>query len=117
MQKINEHSISSRRVSIKKLVTMSLKFHNLNKLVEQKLGLSLVQYHFLNTLKDMPACSPLLLSKAVGMHPSSLTQSMKRLSKKELLFVGEDPKDSRKKILTLTYKGHKALELFESKIS
>ncbi len=116
MQKVIAESENNTQNSVRRLVMMSLKFHNLNKLVEQRLGISLVQYHFLNTLRDMPATSPLLLARAVGMHPSTLTQSTKRLSKRGLIFVGEDLKDSRKKILSLTSKGNKALGLFESQI-
>lgn len=116
MQKVNEIKIEIGHKSIGDLVTMSLIFHNLNKMVEQRLGISLVQYHFLNTLRDMPACSPMLLAKAVGMHPSTLTQSLKRLQKKGFIFVSDAPKDSRKKILSLTRPGNSALVSFESQI-
>jgi len=94
---------------------MSLAFHNLNKAVEAELGLSLVQYHLLFHLRDMPGISPQSLAKAVGMHASTLTQSLKRLGKKEFLFVGEDPRDSRKKIITLTRLGKAAIDRFEGK--
>lgn len=95
-----------------KLVRMNLAFHNLNKGAENKLGLSLVQHHLLITLRDMPGCSPQALAEAAGMHPSTLTQSLKRLKKKNAIFVGEDPKDSRKKILSLTRIGHKLIVHF-----
>ncbi|MBI2519974.1 MAG: MarR family transcriptional regulator [Bdellovibrio sp.] len=101
---------------IAQLVRESLSFHNLNKVAEIKLGLSLVQYYFLVTLRDMPGCSPQELAKAIGMHPSTLTQSMKRLQKKEAIFVGEDPKDSRKKILSMTRKGSEQLKRFSKGI-
>lgn len=98
---------------VARLVKMSLAFHNLNKAVEGGLGLSLVQYHLLSHLKDMPGGSPQSLAKVVGMHPSTLTQSLKRLRKREFLFVGEDPRDSRKKMVTLTSAGKAAIDRFE----
>lgn len=102
---------------ISRLVKTSLVFHNINKLAESQLGLSLVQYHVLHMLRDMPCSSLQRLATLVGMHPSTLTQTMKRLVKKDYLFVSEDPKDSRKKILTLTLPGHNGLKRFEAGIN
>ena len=101
---------------IAQLVRGSLAFHNLNKTAETKLGLSLVQYYLLSTLRDMPGCSPQKLAETLGMHPSTLTQSLKRLQKKESIFVGEDSKDSRKKILTMTRNGSERLKTFSAGI-
>ncbi|MGK5081806.1 MarR family transcriptional regulator [Bdellovibrionota bacterium FG-1] len=98
------------------LVRMSLAFHNLNKSAENKLSLSLVQYHLLATLRDMPGCSPQKLADAVGMHPSTLTQSLKRLLRKGAIFIGEDPKDSRKRILGMTRTGSELLYHFSQGI-
>ncbi len=103
----------SNRAKIAKLVNMSLAFHNLNKTAEVQLGLSLVQFHLLACIKDLPASSPQEIAKLAGIHPSSLTQSMKRLEKRGLLYIGEDPRDSRKKILSLTLKGKSALDAFD----
>ena len=50
------------------------------------------------------------------MHPSTLTQSLKRLLKKDAVFVGEDPKDSRKKIVSLSRKGCALLARFSEGI-
>ncbi|MEK6704264.1 MAG: MarR family transcriptional regulator [Bdellovibrionota bacterium] len=94
---------------VAQLVKMSLVFHNLNKEAEARFGLSLVQYHLLVTLRDMPGCSQQKLADAAGMHPSTLTQSLKRLQRKRAVFVGEDPKDSRKKILSMTRSGRELL--------
>ncbi len=101
---------------VARLVRMSLAFHNLNKTAEANLGLSLVQFHLLTIVKDMPACSPQKLAEAAGMHPSSLTQSLKRLQKKDVVFVAEDPKDSRKKIVSMTRQGMEHLDRFSSGI-
>lgn len=97
---------------IARLIKISLAFHQLNKGAEMRFGLSLVQYHLLVTLRDMPGCSPQRLAEALGMHPSTLTQSIKRLHRKGALFISEDPKDSRKKILTLTRSGQKQIDFF-----
>jgi len=96
----------------KELVRANLVFYNLNKIAENKLGLSLVQYYLLSSIKEMPCCSPQQLAKQVGIHPSSLTQSLKRLRKKDAIFVAEDPKDSRKKIVSMTRNGAKMVERF-----
>ena len=93
-------------------VRMSLAFHNLNKGAETQFGISMVQYHLLSTLRDMPGCSPQALADSVGMHPSTLTQSLKRLRRKNAIYVAEDPKDSRKKILSMTRDGSELLETF-----
>ena len=97
---------------IAQLVKVNMAFHNLNKSAEGKLGLSLVQYYFLVTLRDMPGCSPQRLATAIGMHPSTMSQSLKRLVKKEAVFVGDDPKDARKKILCMTRAGNHLLIKF-----
>lgn len=103
-------------LTIAHLVRMNLTFHNLNKSAELRLGLSLVQYYLLTILRDMPGCSPQNLADAAGMHPSTLTQSLKRLRRKQTVFVGEDPKDSRKKILSMTRNGCELLDHFSKGI-
>ncbi|MGK5088249.1 MarR family transcriptional regulator [Bdellovibrionota bacterium FG-2] len=98
---------------IRKLVEANLAFHSLNKAAEKQFGLSLVQYHLLVMLRDLPGCSPQELAEAVGMHPSTLTQSLKRLKRKEAAFIAIDPRDSRKKILSLTRKGRALMARIE----
>ncbi len=105
------HPLSQR---VSRLVKISLAFHNINKTLESEIGLSLVQYHLLHHLRDRPGISPQVLAKVAGMHASTLTQSLKRLSKKGLLYVGDDPKDSRKKLITLTASGKAAIDRFEA---
>lgn len=102
--------------AVAKLIRMNLTFHNLNKMAEEELGLSLVQYHLLRTLRDMPGNAPQRVAHAAGMHPSTLTQSIKRLSRRGLIFVEEDPRDSRKKILGVTFEGSTAILKFEKGI-
>lgn len=82
----------------------------LNKRSEKNLGLSLVQWGLLKCLIDMPASSAHLLAKAVGVQPSSLTQTLKRLQRKHLIFITEDPKDSRKKLISITRLGKEVLD-------
>lgn len=98
---------------VARLVRMNLDFHNLNRGAEKNLGLSLVQYHLLVTLRDMPGCSPQKLAKEAGMHPSTLTQSLRRLLRKDAVYIAEDPKDSRKKILSMSRDGSALIAQFE----
>ena len=89
---------------------VSLLLHNLNKEAERRTGLSIVQWSILKHLIEMPATSAQELSDAARLHPSTLTQALKRLLRKELIFVSEDPRDSRKKIISLTRKGKNSLD-------
>lgn len=89
---------------------IGLSIHSLNKRSEKKMGLSLVQWCLLEQLIDMPGTSAHDLSKAVGVHPSTLTQTLKRLEKKGYVFTNVDPKDSRKKQVALTKAGKRILE-------
>lgn len=84
--------------------------HQFNRRAEKHLGLSLVQWYLLMKLIDLPAASPFALAAAVGVHPSTLTQTLKRLEKKEFIYVGEDPHDSRKKVVSITRAGKIALD-------
>ncbi len=94
------------------LVQVGLAIHNLNKAAEQRLGLSLVQCHVLSALIELPGCSQLELAQATGVHPSTLTQTLKILERKKLVFIDEHPKDSRKKILIATRRGKEAQTAF-----
>ncbi len=96
-------------IEVSRLVRENLEFHCLNKDAEAGFGLSLVQYHLLVALRDMPGCSPQQLADTLGMHPSTLTQSFKRLQRKEAIFVADDPRDARKKILSVTRRGQELL--------
>jgi len=95
---------------LKSMFHLSLLLHNFNKEAERRTGLSIVQWTILKHLIDMPAASAQELSDAVRLHPSTLTQSMKRLIRKGLIFVSEDPRDSRKKIISLTRNGKNTLD-------
>lgn len=89
---------------------LGMEIERLSARIEQKAGISLAQWSVLIRLKDLPACTAQELAQSVGVHPSTLTQSLKRLEKKGYLFIGKDPKDSRKKILSLTRAGAKRLD-------
>jgi DNA-binding MarR family transcriptional regulator len=98
---------------LKSIFNVSLLIHNLNKEAERRAGLSIVQWSLLKHLLEMPGASALELSDAVGLHPSTLTQTLKRLIRKKWVLVLEDPRDSRKKIICLTRAGKGALDLAE----
>ena len=61
----------------------------------------------------MPATSAQALANTAGIHPSTLTQTLKRLEKKKYILIAEDPKDSRKKLVLLTRSGKTILDLME----
>jgi DNA-binding MarR family transcriptional regulator len=89
---------------------LGMEIERLSARMEQNCGISLAQWSVLIRLKDLPACTAQELANAVGVHPSTLTQALKRLEKKGFVFVGTDPRDSRKKILSLTREGAHKLE-------
>jgi DNA-binding MarR family transcriptional regulator len=116
LEALRGRGIDGAAATVDQIVRTSLAIHNLNKGAEQRLGLSIVQFHLLRILRDMPGVSPQILVGAAGMHPSTLTQSLKRLLKKEYVYIGEDPKDARKKILSLTFEGNTAVQRFSEEI-
>lgn len=97
---------------IAEMVRLNLAFFHANRTAEKKFGISIVQYHLLSIVRDYPGISLQSLSQKVGAHPSTLTQSIRRLEKKKALFVGQHPKDSRKKIISLTRIGLNFLKNF-----
>lgn len=109
--------IANLQSEIGQMIKMNLKFHKLNREAEERCGLSLVQYYFLTTLRDLPGISPQMLAESMGSHPSTLTQTIKRLLKRNMIFMEDDPKDSRKKLLGLTVAGNKVLKTFEKEAS
>jgi DNA-binding MarR family transcriptional regulator len=101
---------------LKSVFQVSLLLHNLNKEAERRVGVSIVQWTILKHLVEMPATSAQELSDAVKLHPSTLTQSLKRLLRKKLIFVSEDPRDSRKKVIVLTRMGKTILDQAEQQM-
>lgn len=96
---------------IDSLFHLTLVLHHLNKDVEQKFKLSLVQLFVLLRLRHLPATCAHVLASAVGVHPSTLSQTLRRLARKEFVFVTEDPKDYRRKIIVLTKRGKETIDL------
>ena len=89
---------------------VSILLHNLNKEAERTTGLSIVQWSILKHVLEMPGTSAQELSEAAGLHPSTLSQSLKLLIRKEFILVIEDPRDSRKKIISLARNGKSMLD-------
>lgn len=88
----------------------------LNKKSEMIYGLSLVQWWLVRILVDMPGVSAFELAVAVRVQPSSLTQTLKRLERKKLILIINDPRDSRKKRIYLTRQGKKVLDETNEKL-
>lgn len=99
-----------------KLLTINTSMHNLNKKFEKTFGLSIVQWGVLLQLVERPCISAYTLSSIVGVHPSSLTQTLKRLERKQLIFVTEDPLDSRKKVISITKEGHSLIRQLSAEL-
>jgi DNA-binding MarR family transcriptional regulator len=99
------------------LFHLTLKLHHLNKDVGRKFKLSLVQLFVLQRLRHLPAVSLQALSVAIGVKASTLTQTIRRLVRKDYVFVAQDPKDSRKKILSLTRSGKEAIDAMDGKLN
>lgn len=99
------------RDEIDSLFHLTLTLHHLNKEVEHKFKLSFVQLFVLLKLRSLPATSAQMLAGAVGVHPSTLSQTLRRLTRKEYVFVTEDPKDSRRKLIALTKRGKEATQV------
>ncbi len=89
---------------------LGIQIQHLGQKLETETGISLTQWSILKQLIDHPASSALSLAHSVGVQPSTLTQALKRLEKKELIYLGKDPSDSRKKMLSLTRTGKTALD-------
>lgn len=99
-----------------KLLTINSLIHNLNNKFEKTFGLSIVQWGVLLQLVERPCISAYTLSTVVGVQPSSLTQTLKRLERKELIFVTEDPLDSRKKVISITKVGHSLIRQLNTEL-
>ncbi|MGE4108208.1 MAG: MarR family winged helix-turn-helix transcriptional regulator [Bacteriovoracia bacterium] len=96
--------------SLFSLLDISGAIHQFNKASEQRLGISLVQWCLLRNLIDMPSATAQALAAAAGVHPSTLTQTLKRLARKGFVFITEDPRDSRKRLVSITRAGKECLE-------
>lgn len=101
-------NIKNNDQSFSQFFRISIGIHNLNKFLEQKFDLSLVQWCILDQLIDRPGSSAHILARNVGVHPSTLTQTLKRLEKKEYIFISKDQSDSRKKSISITRLGKNA---------
>ncbi|MBL7668972.1 MAG: MarR family transcriptional regulator [Bdellovibrionaceae bacterium] len=108
MSKTERHFVS--------LFHIGVAIHHFNKYSERYLGLSLVQWCLLKQLINMPAVSAHTLALAVGIHPSSLTQTLKRLERKKYVVIMNDPQDTRKKIISISRLGKDVLEITSKKL-
>lgn len=97
--------MKNKEDSLFTLMRLGVVIQNFNKNSERKMGLSLVQWCTLQTLIDMPGVSAHALAKSVGVHPSTITQTLKRLQRKQLVFSAADPCDSRRKMISITRQG------------
>jgi DNA-binding MarR family transcriptional regulator len=92
------------------LFQIGVSLQHLSSRLEMRCGISLAQWTILQSLIDSPTASALSLAQRVGIQPSTLTQSLKRLERKKWILIAKDPKDSRKKMLSLTRLGKEILD-------
>jgi DNA-binding MarR family transcriptional regulator len=102
--------MNKRDRSLMHLFQLGLSIHHLSQTTERKFGLSLGQWCFLRHLIDLPGTTANALALAVGVHSSTLTQTMKKMEEKGYVSIAEDPKDSRKRLISITRRGKEALE-------
>lgn len=88
---------------------LGLRIQHLNQKLETETGISLTQWSLLRILVDNPTIPALNLAQSLGIQPSTLTQSLKRLERKNLIFVTKDPLDARRKLLSVTRTGNTIL--------
>jgi len=100
----------SRGNEIDSLFRLALALNHLNKDIERAFKLSLVQLFVLLRVRALPGTCSHVLSGVVGVKPSTLTATLQRLLRKEYVFVTEDPRDSRRKLIALTRRGNEAVE-------
>src|SRR5215469_16135288 len=73
-----------------------------------RLDITEIEAHLLARLAGKGPCSVADLQRALGLRPSTLTNALDRLQRRELLRRELDPTDRRTFQLTLTTAGHKA---------
>ncbi|HTL10930.1 MAG TPA: MarR family transcriptional regulator [Bdellovibrionota bacterium] len=94
---------------LKAVFQVGLLLHHLNQEAEERTGLSIVQWTVLRHVGEAPGISAQGLARAVKVHPSTLTQTLKRLSRRGLIQVKGDREDSRKKRISLSAAGTRAV--------
>ncbi|MDE1170743.1 MAG: MarR family transcriptional regulator [Verrucomicrobium sp.] len=105
MQPANPSGDSQARA----LAEIAQAIQRLNKACDQRHGLSITQWLVLRALVDRPAASPFVLAAALDIHPSTLTPMLARLEGKGFVFVAEDPRNLRRKMISITREGRRAL--------
>lgn len=99
------------------MIRLNNQINNLNKLYEKKFGLSLVQWVVIGILKDVPGISAFELASKVGVHPSTLTQSLKRLQAKNFININLNPQDNRQKLISISKEGFNAFKTLEEELT
>jgi MarR family transcriptional regulator, organic hydroperoxide resistance regulator len=101
--------------ALPELFRLSIAIQQLNKVFEAEYGATLLQWYVLRVLLDSPGVSAQRLAVLLGVHPSTLSQMLKRMTLKKLIVVLEDPLDSRKRLISLTRAGKLLHDSMEKK--
>ena len=112
-----DKQVSSNINPFHSILRLGLRIQHINQKLEQDSGMTLTQWSLLKCLVDNPTMSALNLAQSLGIQPSTLTQSLKRLERKGLIIVTKDPLDARRKLLSVTRSGNLALRETDLKIA
>lgn len=99
--------MTASNAEIEKLVLLSTKLHNLNLAAQKRIGISLVQWMTLKAIIEHPGASAGEIADRTFVHPSTLTQVIKRLEREKLILVTNHPLDSRKLLMLISPRGRK----------
>lgn len=102
---------------LKSALHVGLLIHNINKDAERRTGLTLAQWSILKHLIERPAISAQKLSAAVRLHPSTLSLSLRRLVRRGFVWISADPRDSRRRTISLTREGKQQLDLADDEMN
>ncbi len=114
---MNNQVMPDKFTYLHQIIRLNNQINNLNKLYEKKFGLSLVQWVVIGILKDVPGISAFELARKVGVHPSTLTQSLKRIRAKNFININLNPQDNRQKLISISKEGFNAYQQLEEELS
>jgi DNA-binding MarR family transcriptional regulator len=80
--------------------------HRRSKRMERTIGVTGVQRLVVRVVGSAPGVSAGELADSLRLHPSTLTEVLKRMVAKGLIERRQDPEDGRKTLLRLTARGH-----------
>jgi DNA-binding MarR family transcriptional regulator len=102
--KENDH-VSETLITLDKLIALSLDLHHLNAGIQKKCEISMVQWLILKKIIQNPGISAGGLADISGIHPSTLTPTIRRLEATKLIHLIDLPTDLRRKFIISSWQG------------